>query len=668
MGRRISARQDQKALSKLTQNLDSTTLSNSDGFEFPTWNDLCTFMERRCKTLNIIEAKSHRSSTSAITSQSQQRPQQLQSHHFTKTRTQEALFKNSSLLTTNSPTTSTCVFCDQPSHNAFSCEKFMNMSPINRFKLAKELKLCLNCLRARHTIQNCNSTNKCQKCGSIHHTLLHREHIIPDISQPPAPSTAVVQQIAQNQTNQHPLSSSTSLQVSHTDNVNRDAGYVLLATALVNLSNKGGTSVVGRTLLDSCSQMNFITEHIAQYLKLNRSRTYLDVNGIGQVYLDVIILPGITSPQPSRHLNIKNWKIPTNAHLSDPRFNQPGTVDCLIGAGIYFDLLQVGQIKLGEHLPSLQKTSLGWVVGGTIKNNPEHTSSLDIAPVGPKSPSINYACFTTTTTPLKDELLQRLWIIEDNYASTKELSIEEEEYETFFKSTTTRCPLTNTFIVRLPFREDRTSFGSSYEIAKRRLVPIEHKIYRSPSLQKDYCHFIDEYARLGHMCKLDAAEAIHKNVNYIPHHSVLKPDSSTTKLRVVFDASCKTSSGKSLNDILKVGPTLQDDIFTILVRFRTYRFVLMADITQMYRQILFPIGSAITLRDFYVDNLMSGANDRSEVIKIKEETTNLLLIAGFHLRKWASNDPTIIADIPEEDKESFIVLGDSEIIKALGMG
>ncbi|XP_055913388.1 uncharacterized protein LOC129947012 [Eupeodes corollae] len=473
--------------------------------------------------------------------------------------------------------------------------------------LTKELKLCLNCLRGRHTVQHCNSANKCQKCGDSHHTLLHRERIAPAIPQTPAPSATDSQEIANPNPNPLPSSSSTSLQASHAVNTNRDAGYVLLATALVNLSNGGGTSLIGRTLLDSCSQLNFITEHIAQHLKLSRSRTYLDVSGIGQVstiayqraqlcvsslnnsfkiYLDVIILPEITSPQPSRHINIKNWKIPSNTRLSDPRFNQPGAIDCLIGAGIYFDLLQVGQIKLGENLPSLQKTSLGWIVGGTIRNDQEYTPLLDIAPVGPKSSSINYTCFTTTTSPSIEELLQQFWTIENNHTSTKKLSIEEEECETFFKSTTTRCPLTNKFIVQLPFREDRTSLGSSYEIAKKRLVSIEHKIYRSLPLQRDYCHFIDEYARLDHMCKLDAAKAIQDNVNYIPHHCVLKPDSSTTKLRVVFDASCKTSSGKSMNDILKVGPTLQDDIFTILVRFRTHRFVLMADITQMYRQIL----------------------------------------------------------------------------------
>jgi len=72
----------------------------------------------------------------------------------------------------------------------------------------------------------------------------------------------------------------------------------------------------------------------------------------------------------------------------------------------------------------------------------------------------------------------------------------------------------------------------------------------------------------------------------IPHHAVLRPDSSTTKLRVVFDASAKSSSGVSLNNILTVGPTNQQDLILTLLSFRLYRHALTADITKMYRQFI----------------------------------------------------------------------------------
>ena len=75
---------------------------------------------------------------------------------------------------------------------------------------------------------------------------------------------------------------------------------------------------------------------------------------------------------------------------------------------------------------------------------------------------------------------------------------------------------------------------------------------------------------------------------YLSHHAVFKESSNTTKLRVVFDASAKPSKRKkgSLNDHLLVGPTIQDDLFTHLLRFRTHPYVILADIEKMYRQFL----------------------------------------------------------------------------------
>ena len=66
---------------------------------------------------------------------------------------------------------------------------------------------------------------------------------------------------------------------------------------------------------------------------------------------------------------------------------------------------------------------------------------------------------------------------------------------------------------------------------------------------------------------------------FIPHHCVLKPENTTTKIRVLFNASAKSSSGKSLIDILYAGPVVQNDFFSILLRFRTHIY------EKMYRQI-----------------------------------------------------------------------------------
>jgi hypothetical protein len=72
---------------------------------------------------------------------------------------------------------------------------------------------------------------------------------------------------------------------------------------------------------------------------------------------------------------------------------------------------------------------------------------------------------------------------------------------------------------------------------------------------------------------------------FLPHHVVLKPESSSTKLRVVFDGSAKTSTGWSLNDVLKVNPTVQQDLIDIILRLRKYQYVFTADVGKMYRQV-----------------------------------------------------------------------------------
>ena len=85
---------------------------------------------------------------------------------------------------------------------------------------------------------------------------------------------------------------------------------------------------------------------------------------------------------------------------------------------------------------------------------------------------------------------------------------------------------------------------------------------------------------------MSETKVIAKNGYYLPHHAGIKESSATTKLRVVFDASAKTSNGYSLNNNLAVGPTIQDDIFSHLLRLRTHKYVLSADIEKMYRQVL----------------------------------------------------------------------------------
>ena len=108
--------------------------------------------------------------------------------------------------------------------------------------------------------------------------------------------------------------------------------------------------------------------------------------------------------------------------------------------------------------------------------------------------------------------------------------------------------------------------GESLTQDESRFKSLERRLDRNPDLRKRYSDFINEFISLDHM-EVIPQEEINKPSNevyYLPHHCVFKEDSTTTKLRVVFDGSAKTSNGVSLNESLMIGPVVQNDLFTIL--------------------------------------------------------------------------------------------------------
>ena len=71
-------------------------------------------------------------------------------------------------------------------------------------------------------------------------------------------------------------------------------------------------------------------------------------------------------------------------------------------------------------------------------------------------------------------------------------------------------------------------------------------------------------------------------VHYIPHHHVSK-DSKTMPIRIVYDCSCKLSGNHpSLNDCLEIGPSLVNNLCSMLLRFHVHKFALSTDIEKAF--------------------------------------------------------------------------------------
>ena len=185
--------------------------------------------------------------------------------------------------------------------------------------------------------------------------------------------------------------------------------------------------------------------------------------------------------------------------------------------------------------------------------------------------------------------------------------------------------------------------------------------------------------------------------HYIPHHAVVNPSKTTTKVRVVYDASAKTKQdNKSLNDCLYRGPVLLQDLTGILLRFRLNKVAIVADIEKAFLQIglnenqkdvtrffwlkninnlnvdnniqVFrfcrvpfgiisspfllsatldfhlkmhnsPIADKIR-RNIYVDNVITGTESTEEAGNIYRESKKIFAHASMNLRDWTSNQMT----------------------------
>ncbi|XP_037910069.1 uncharacterized protein LOC119650916 [Hermetia illucens] len=656
----------------------------------------------------------------------------------------EALCSDKKSTTQNKPTNRTsalisikdsqslqCKNC-KGSHRIYTCEAFKQLSIWDRVAKIKQLRLCLNCLRGGHRSAQC-SAGSCLKCGKKHNTLLHMDANNQDKT---TPSITAIQTTA-NATKQGQVSSIVkdkgSTNVNHsialsTEISASEGPFVLLATALIKVTNQKGKSIEMRALLDSRSQINIITEMAVRKLGLQPTSYHIHIRGLGGASqqsqqkvtlslqsrittfarkIDAIVLPHITSSQPSQGLNSRNWAIPGNIQLADPHFDREGHIDLLLGADIYYELLATGQMRLSRNLPLLQNTVFGWIIAGRVATSYQKEVTCGI--------------LNTDDSKLSEQI-ERFWKLEEpesteNFAmTTQEINCENHFGETMKRTNNGR------FIVKLPFKVDPAKLGKSRGNAERRLFKLEWRLARNPELRKQYNKFMDEYKQLGHMTEIDEG-SIPSLHYFLPHHSVLKPESTTTKLRAVFDASSETSSGYSLNDVLATGPTIQSELFTILVRFRLPCFVFTADIEKMYRQVQvseedkrfqlilwrnepnepircyqlntvtygtssapylatkclqelssqtthkYPSGSTALRRDFYMDDVMSGANTLTEAIETQHQLRTMLQSAGFKLRKWCANNKNLLNNIPVEDQalQLDITQEREENVKTLGL-
>ncbi|XP_065356302.1 uncharacterized protein LOC135950700 [Calliphora vicina] len=247
----------------------------------------------------------------------------------------------------------------------------------------------------------------------------------------------------------------------------------------------------------------------------------------------------------------------------------------------------------------------------------------------------------------------KFWELEEVYEKPAQ-SNEDIFCENLYKNTTFRDE-NGRFVVSLPFKSEYSNnipLGNSRNSALSQFLRNESRLNNNHKLKQDYDKVIEEYTFLNHMIPVKPDLSTFSNSSYyLPHHSVLKPEYTTTKLRVVFNASNPSSSGLSLNDVLYPGPVLQQELTVLITRWRlilfrcspekepqefelqTVTFGVNCAPYLALRILLelaeccnndYPEISTILKENMYVDDVLSGSHDLSVALKSRDNLIKIL--------------------------------------------
>ncbi|XP_068202710.1 uncharacterized protein [Palaemon carinicauda] len=270
--------------------------------------------------------------------------------------------------------------------------------------------------------------------------------------------------------------------------------------------------------------------------------------------------------------------------------------------------------------------------------------------------------------------------------------------------------------VQLPWKNNsiKDSLMSNVNQAMKRLNKLLVRFEKDEDLKDAYMKVFDEYESLGIIEEIPSEDLVSQGpIYYMPHRSIVELNSSTTKIRPVFDASARGPNGISLNDCMLTGPSLNPDLVGILIRFRRWPYVISADVVKAFLQInvhsqdknvhrffipgkdgvrhmrfnrvVFGNTSSPFLpnvvvehhlsnyseceavqdlkRDMYVDNWFSGADTVEEVATKFKTAYDIMADANMSLEKVSSNSVVIASKF----KDKMQILSDDEINMVLGL-
>jgi len=470
-----------------------------------------------------------------------------------------------------------CLFCGKSNHVSAECYKAAKMSSEDRNKKIKESQACFKCFKRGHRYNDCRGKMICSNCKGNHYTMMCRGKLN---------SSEQVQSVAEEVK---------KLQVDSTIvNACQSArdGLVLMKTVRANLVNSDRHKLSVRILFDEGSNRSFIKTSTAANMmcpvieefefettlfggnktvsrlkkKFKVSIQSLDRKFQGEfpfINEDIICGNCPVVPKGPWLKELSDQKIYVNDISSD----NP-EIEILIGSNLWGQFMTGRMFKLKNGLIAVESV-FGWTLSGEISSKPS---------------SSNCTSAVISMLTQGEKSLSEMWELETIGIkdSAEKLSQEDHDQKVKddFKKNIARA-LDGRYEVKLPWVDESIHIPDNKRVCEKRLASTTRKLL-SEDLFVTYDKIFQGWEEEGLIEKLH----VHSNLgHYLPHHRVLKPESKTTPVRPVFDASCKVGSNPSLNDILERGPNMLELIPSILLRFREKEVGVISDIRKAFQMI-----------------------------------------------------------------------------------
>ncbi|XP_061724321.1 uncharacterized protein LOC133530427 [Cydia pomonella] len=675
------------------------TISEDSSDDLPGFERLKQFLETRFRTLEMVEPANR----------SYKQPPSIKPKSFHTTASNDDL---------------QCTFCKEK-HYIHNCKQFSKLPIEERYSHVQGNNLCYNCLIPNHTVFKCKQHTTCQICKRKHHSLLHREK--EQVSEDKQVTTATKEDPPAHTNEEKFVTKVTA----HVASGEQPGENIWLATALVDVTSSSGQSHVFRALIDPGSEVSLVTSRVVDLLGLKKNEISGVMFGVGEgnrtslkhlVDLQITsrydtnfsfnvnnayVLRSITRWLPEREIRGYNWPQLKDIQLADPTFNVPGRIDILLSAKIYAKIIDSGLIR-GPGDVIAQHTRLGWILSGDIEVNSNRSHYVRSF----------------------HNLLRKFWELEIQlYTTKKAWSKEEESCEEISKNTTVRDETGKyeVYEVHLPLKQTKQETikvcDETNQQATNKFQQLERKFQRNGKLKEEFTKVTNECLNLGHMKKEEKEDE--REGIYLAHHPIIREDEDATRVRAVYGASSNGYNGRSLADSMLMGPTLQPDLRSLIIRWRCHKICVVGDIVKMYRQVRMTnnhtdlqrivwrdeatgnlesyqlltvtfgtaaapwlavrtllqladdeserhLRSAAVGKDFvYMDDLLTGHEDLSEMKVICNEVNKLLKKGGFHIQKCLSNSEELLKYLQEvsDSKETVnsLEIKEDKVIKILGL-